>query len=116
MPGKGRAEKKSGARELISHSMSWVANISARLMFARTNARAREPEIFYTALGIASSESRGFNERLTRTQGDELRSCLCSGIKIVARDEALRILPRANASCDMHEMYLHIRELQKMHN
>jgi len=52
VPGKEHA-KKSGGREFISHSTFRVANISARLMFARTNARARGPEISYTALGIA---------------------------------------------------------------
>lgn len=37
------------SRELISHSAFSAANISARLMFARTNARARGPEISHVA-------------------------------------------------------------------
>jgi len=112
VPGKGRAKKLRG-RELISHSTFRVANISARLMFACTNARARGPEISHTALGIAPSKNRGSNERLTRTQGDELRSCLCSEIKTVAKDEALRILLRANAPSTCKVCIKCIRELQE---
>lgn len=94
-----RARKRARGEEILRAYFAFDVlgrEYFSTLNVARTNAHVNR-KYFTLRWELRRGKSRGFNERLTRAQGDELRSCLCFEIKIVARDEALRILLRANA-------------------